>query len=905
MDCQDCTDADNDGYYTGNGECGIEDCDDSDPTMNPGAQEICDDRKDNDCDGRKDNKDPEGCVTCSPTGTPESVCNGIDDDCDGSIDEDYAPTSTSCGVGECASTGQTTCVGGVEGDTCTPGTPTAEVCDNLDNDCDSVIDDFTRPTSCGVGECGSTGIETCTAGAWGGDTCTPGTPSAEVCDNLDNDCDSVIDDFTRLTNCGVGECAGNTGTETCTAGAWGGDTCDPLAGATPEVCDDVGILDEDCDGQANDNDPECICVPTGPEVCDNIDNDCDGVVDDFTRPTICGVGECAGNTGTETCTAGAWGGDTCDPLAGATTEICDNLDNDCNGATDEDFTNLGTGCTVGVGACENTGTYICMLDGSGTECDASPGTPGVEGPEGDPTCTDNIDNDCDGQSDGTDSDCGYVPPPVRQEIGVQDGLFNNLVEADCRFCHEEDPDVPVEGRCSVSNDVCFADADCPSGETCESTGIQDRHHILAFTPDSIPPSSLIFINPGSPTDPDTDNDGVNDSFYACESCHPDDPAIPDIDFTVTRDCLLCHIQLAGTGSVHHLTPTAQGTDSPIGDPNVGDCTPCHGNLVDDTGDGHIIPTFDPRPETPARSGGTGLPLNSRGNGAGACDYCHDDGISPEGILVETNMDTHHNTGLGPPVEDPLTSNKCAWCHDFTIPFEAQIRICENCHGQDSLHNIQADSDGDGVINPGIELPFYGHIGDPDDCWGCHGFGASSTAPESGPVIPTISSISETVLTEGTDTTVTLSGTAFTNMDQGTELLSDVAIAEDDGPSTSLIPNTISEGSITVTIPGTLSPGNYKLKTTKLNKYSNPMVIIIKPEVIIHDVNCRKNQGQITIDGSGFGKKPEATDDYLHVDVNGQTASIISWTDTKIKVSVSDCSGSLTVTVNAVFGSDTW
>ncbi|UCD35341.1 MAG: hypothetical protein JSU90_00495, partial [Nitrospiraceae bacterium] len=47
------------------------------------------------------------------------------------------------------------------------------------------------------------------------------------------------------------------------------------------------------------------------------------------------LGECSGNAGQETCTSGVWGNDTCDPLAGAAAEACDNLDNDCDGSTDE------------------------------------------------------------------------------------------------------------------------------------------------------------------------------------------------------------------------------------------------------------------------------------------------------------------------------------------------------------------------------------------------------------------------------------------------------------------------------------------------------------------------------------------------------------------------------------------
>ena len=56
----------------------------------------------------------------------------------------------------------------------------------------------------------------------------------------------------------------------------------------------------------------------------------------------------------------------------------------------------------------------------------------------------------------------------------------------------------------------------------------------------------------------------------------------------------------------------------------GDCVSCHGDIVDNMNDGHYIPTYPISPDTPSSSDGDGLPLNSRGNGAGACNYCHDD-----------------------------------------------------------------------------------------------------------------------------------------------------------------------------------------------------------------------------------------------------------------------------------------
>ena len=165
-----------------------------------------------------------------------------------------------------------------------------------------------------------------------------------------------------------------------------------------------------------------------------------------------------------------------------------------------------------------------------------------------------------------------------------------------------------------------------------------------------------------------------------------------------ESCLSCHLPSSGEPTPHHAAVD-------LADP---DCVGCHGDLVANTNDGHEIPSYDTSMVTPKSSGGEGE------LGRGGCDYCHLFGYdaASETNVVEARY-THHDTGLG------QDFSSCSLCHDWEAEEEQDIRICERCHSVTAIHNIQADSNGDGWILPGEELAGYGHIGNNDDCLGCH------------------------------------------------------------------------------------------------------------------------------------------------------------------------------------------
>jgi len=544
--CSDCYDPDNDGYGVGEG-CAGYDCDETDPQRNAGATEVCD-AIDNDCDDLVDEdfdlmSDVENCNGCNQRcvlpGAIEACVEGVCVVADCEPDRyDYDPAQEGCEY------------------SCTITEGGTELCDGVDNNCDGTADEGlvtgSDPTNCrfcgdvcSFGNAAATCVDfQCVRGVcdrffWDVDdnpndceyACIPTGDGTERCDDNDNDCDGQVDeDFDLMNdpaNCGrcghvcepvpsgtiacvegscvVESCVGDT--QDCNEGQPGGyaDGCetglyDPsaclrcdnlctfthgVAGCNANGCLMVGCEENYWDLRNGSTDGcEYYCVPSnnGVEVCDERDNDCDGDIDedfDLQRDEA-NCGQCNHAcadvpNATEVCTDGTCRIDqcdanslNCDPNApdGGFANGCessrtspntclscdtrcayDHATPGCNASgcflarCDDNYWNIRNGDADG---CE----YLCIFQGANEVCNSA-----------DDNCNGAIDEGFDLQNDATH--CGQC----NRVCGITQGT---------PYCNAGDCDLL---RCNTNWDNCDSATD-PAGQVngCETYLPEDENH---------------------------------------------------------------------------------------------------------------------------------------------------------------------------------------------------------------------------------------------------------------------------------------------------------------------------------------------------------------------------------------------------------------------------------------------
>ncbi|MEM6729949.1 MAG: MopE-related protein, partial [Myxococcota bacterium] len=249
----------------------------------------------------------------------------------------------------------------------------------------------------------------------------------------------------------VGQCM--AGERTCTDGLWG--ACIGEVAPVTETCNG---LDDNCDGT-----PDEGCPCTGDE----------------TRACGTDVGEC--QAGTQTCNAGAWGD--CMGAVDPVLELCNDLDDNCDGTDDDGCDDDGDGyCDAAIMVMGSPG--ICP--NGGNDCDDSVATGATVNPGATEVCTDGIDNDCLGGADRADL-ASCAPPSLNIDRGEAIDLNHSntiVLTADFDF---EDPGFGTPSEWTREWEIVSVAGGCVASDAT----LQDGVEFASLTRVTfVPPSSV-------------------------------------------------------------------------------------------------------------------------------------------------------------------------------------------------------------------------------------------------------------------------------------------------------------------------------------------------------------------------------------------------------------------------------
>ncbi len=469
----------------------------TEPTGNGGSGSTDDSGVDIDRDGVDASADCDDQNSAVYPGADE-VCDGLDNDCDDAVDEDVLTTwytdadadgygDQPLGSGDCDTPeGAVTAAGDCDDGDATISPGALEVCDGVDNDCDGAVDDNATDATTWYTDADNDGYGDPDSGEW---TCTPsgsavsnaldcddGDPStapgaAEVCDGVDNDCDGSADEDAT---------DGSTWYSDVDADGYG----DP-ASATLSCERPAGMTDEG--GDCDDLDPSTY--PAADEICDGLDNDCDGATDEepvdgdryYGDADEDGFGEVTDEILACELPDGAVADATdCDDTDDASypgaDELCDGADNDCDSLTDEDPVDGATWYEDtdddGYGDPDATIVQCTLPDGASsasTDCDDGDDTihPGAS-----ETC-DGVDEDCDGLVDDSpvDASTWYADADADGYGDPSDGV-SACASSGGRVSNDDDCDDSSAGVSPSDAETCDGvDQDCDGyvddGDVCD------------------------------------------------------------------------------------------------------------------------------------------------------------------------------------------------------------------------------------------------------------------------------------------------------------------------------------------------------------------------------------------------------------------------------------------------------